>query len=57
MRDLRQRRSDSNNDGAEAEFWGRGKEERVRGWITTGIVLIGAVAAIAGLTLLGRSFF
>jgi hypothetical protein len=57
MRDLRQRRSDSNDGGVEAEFWGRSDEKRGKAWIATGIVLIGAVAGIAGLTLLGRSFF
>ena len=58
MRDLRQRRSDHNDDGGvEAEFWGRSDEERVKAWIATGIGLIGAVAGIAGLTLLGRRFF
>ena len=57
MRDLRQRRSDSNDEGVEAEFWGRSAENRVKAWIATGIVLIGAVAGIAGLTVLGRSFF
>lgn len=57
MRDLRQRRSDSNDEDAEAEFWGRGDEERVKAWIATGVVLMGAVAGIAGLTLFGRSFF
>jgi hypothetical protein len=55
MRDLRQRRKDT-NDGVEAEFWGRGDQERVKAWVATGIVLIGAVAGIAGLTLLGRGF-
>lgn len=57
MRDLRPRRRDSNDEGVEAEFWARSDKERVKAWIATGIVLIGAVAGIAGLTLLGRSFF
>jgi hypothetical protein len=57
MRDLRERRSRSNDEGVEAEFWGRSDQERVKAWIATGIVLIGAVAGIAGLTLLGRGFF
>lgn len=54
---MRQRRSDSNDKGVEAEFWGRSGEERVKAWIATGIVLMGTVAGIAALTLLGRSFF
>jgi len=57
MRDLRQRHSDSNDEGVEAEFWGRSDEGRVKARIATGIVLLGAVAGIAGLTLFGRSFF
>ncbi|HMF82189.1 MAG TPA: hypothetical protein VKI01_02860 [Acidimicrobiia bacterium] len=57
MRDLRQRRSDSNDEVVEAEFWGRSGEQRVKAWIATGIVLMGAVVGIAALTLLGRSFF
>src|SRR5262249_50506014 len=55
MRDLRQRRKDT-NDRVEAEFWGRSDQERVKAWVATGIVLIGALAGIAGLTMLGRSF-
>jgi hypothetical protein len=57
MRDLRERRSHSNDEGVEAEFWGRSHRERVKAWIATGIFLIGAVAGVAGLTLLGRGFF
>jgi hypothetical protein len=57
MRDLLQGRSDSKDEGVEAEFWGRSDKERVKAWIATGIVLMGAVAGIAGLTLFGRSFF
>jgi hypothetical protein len=57
MRDLRERRSGSNDEGVEAEFWGRSDQERVKAWIATGIFLIGAVAGVAGLTLLGRGFF
>jgi hypothetical protein len=57
MRDLQQRRRDGNDEGVQAEFWGRSGEERVKAWIATGIVLLGAVAGIAGLTLFGRSFF
>jgi hypothetical protein len=57
MRDLRERRSHSNEKGVEAEFWGRSDQERVEAWIATGIFLIGAVAGVAGLTLLGRGFF
>ena len=51
MRDFRQRRSDE--AGIEAEFWGRGNDS-FKARVATGIVLIGAVAGIAGLTLLAR---
>jgi hypothetical protein len=53
MRDFGQRRTDSNEAGIEAEFWGRGNDS-FKARVATGIVLIGAAAGIAGLTLLAR---
>jgi hypothetical protein len=53
MRDIRQRRTDSVEAGIEAEFWERGNDS-FKARVATGIVLIGAVAGIAGLTLLAR---
>ena len=52
MRDFRERRTDS-DAGDEAEFWGRGNDS-FKARVATGIVLIGAVAGIVGLTLLAR---
>jgi hypothetical protein len=54
MRD--QRRTDSDEEGIEADFWGRGNEN-FKARVATGIVLLGAVAGIAGLTLLARGLF
>jgi hypothetical protein len=56
MRDFRQRRTDSDEAGIEGEFWGRGNDS-FKARVATGIALIGAVAGIAGLTLLARGLF
>ena len=54
--DFRQRRTDSDDEGDEAEFWGRGNDS-VKARVATGILLVGTVAGIAGLTLLARGLF
>ena len=56
MADFRQRRTDSDDEGDEAEFWGRGNDS-VKARVATGILLVGTVAGIAGLTLLARGLF
>ena len=52
MRDFRQRRTEGDDESVDAELWGDIDSVKVR--VATGFVLIGAVAGIAGLTLLAR---
>lgn len=54
MRDDRQRRTDG-DESVEAEFWG--DFDSVKARVATGLVLIGAVAGIAGLTWLAGGLF
>jgi hypothetical protein len=53
MRDSDYAALTADEEGIEAEFWGRGNDS-FKARVATGIVLIGAVAGIAGLTLLAR---
>lgn len=52
MRDIRQRRTNSDDENVEAEFWG--DIDSVKARVASGLVLIGAVAGITGLVWLGR---
>jgi hypothetical protein len=55
MRDFRQRRSNGGDESVEAEFWGG--TDSVKARVATRLVLIGALAGIAGLSWLGRGLF
>jgi hypothetical protein len=55
MRDFRQRRTNGDDESVEAEFWG--DIDSVKARVASGLVLIGAVAGIAGLLWFGRGLF
>jgi hypothetical protein len=55
VRDLRQPRTGGDDTSVEAEFWG--SIDRVKARVVTTLVLMGAVAGIAGLTWLARGVF
>jgi hypothetical protein len=55
MRDWRDRRAESDDEGVNANFWARGKDRVVAARVATALILIGAVIVIAGLAWLAIS--
>lgn len=55
MGDTRQRRAHRGDERVNADFWARGKENVVKARVATALILIGAVAVIAGLVWLAVS--